>query len=226
MFPHKSGGVAIYANEGWRKYTTLVGPIATFGYWIGWSVVLSYLGLFTGYIIRTAWFPGEPSGTYALGRTCADPCPDYFSTGPLHIGLDHVIAIGLILAVWLFNVRGVRVAVTFGYLAGALLMIPLFVFMILPFLNGDFDSSNLTWGALDGTVGTGPDEVTLSTWKVVRLSIVWLWLMAGLVCVGGGHMCHVCPRVRGHRARHEARAPLRLHLHALRLHPPSHRSDR
>ena len=27
----------------------------------------------------------------------------------------------------------------FGYLAGALLMIPLFCFMILPFLNGDFD---------------------------------------------------------------------------------------
>ena len=64
MFPHKSGGVAIYANEGWRKYTTLVGPVATFGYWIGWSVVLSFLGLFTGYIIRTAWFPGEPGGTY------------------------------------------------------------------------------------------------------------------------------------------------------------------
>jgi len=35
MFPHKSGGLSIYANEGWRKYTTLVGPIATFGYWIG-----------------------------------------------------------------------------------------------------------------------------------------------------------------------------------------------
>ena len=39
MFPEKSGGLSMYANEGWRKYTTLVGPIATFGYWIGWSVV-------------------------------------------------------------------------------------------------------------------------------------------------------------------------------------------
>ena len=72
MFPHKSGGVAIYANEGWRKYTTLIGPVATFGYWIGWSVVLSFLGLFTGYIIQTAWFPGEPGGTYAFGGTCDD----------------------------------------------------------------------------------------------------------------------------------------------------------
>ena len=45
MFPNKSGGFPLYANEGWRKYTTIVGPIATFGYWIGWSVVLAFLGL-------------------------------------------------------------------------------------------------------------------------------------------------------------------------------------
>ena len=94
------------------------------------------------------------------------------------IGLPHLIAIGLILAVWLFNVRGVRVAVGFGYLAGALLMIPLFVFMFLPFLNGDFDSSNLTWGALDGTAGSGDEATSVSTWEIVRLSLVWLWIMA------------------------------------------------
>src|SRR5215471_14693385 len=41
MFPGRSGGISLYANEAWRKYTTLVGPIATFGYWIGWSVVLA-----------------------------------------------------------------------------------------------------------------------------------------------------------------------------------------
>ena len=26
MFPEKSGGIALYAHEAWRKYTTLVGP--------------------------------------------------------------------------------------------------------------------------------------------------------------------------------------------------------
>ncbi len=85
---------------------------------------------------------------------------------------------GLIVAVWLFNIRGIRIGVTFGYLAGALLMIPLFVFMVLPFLNGDFDSANLTWGALDGTAGAGDEAVSVSTWEIVRLSLVWLWLMA------------------------------------------------
>ena len=62
MFPEKSGGLSLYAHEAWRKYTTLVGPIATFGYWIGWSVVLSVNGLFIGQIIQGAWFPGEPIG--------------------------------------------------------------------------------------------------------------------------------------------------------------------
>ena len=64
MFPEKSGGLALYAHEAWRKYTTLVGPIATFGYWIGWSVVLSVNGLFVGSIIQSTWFSGEPGGSY------------------------------------------------------------------------------------------------------------------------------------------------------------------
>ena len=62
MFPEKSGGLALYAHEAWRKYTTLIGPIATFGYWIGWSVVLAINGIFIGQIIQGAWFPGEPYG--------------------------------------------------------------------------------------------------------------------------------------------------------------------
>ncbi len=119
--------------------------------------MLAFLGVFSGQIITSAWFPGEPTGSAFFGSSAGE---GYFSTGGAEIGLPHLIAIGLILAVWLFNVRGVRVAVTFGYLAGALLMIPLFVFMILPFLNGDFDSANLTWGALDGTAGSGEEAVS------------------------------------------------------------------
>ena len=167
MFPHKSGGVSIYANEGWRKYTTLIGPVATFGYWIGWSVVLSFLGLFTGYFVRTEWFPGQPGGTYAFGGTCAAPCRDYFSTGFVHVGLDHVVAICLILAVWLFNIFGARVAVTFNYLAGILLMVPLFCFTLLPFINGDFTTSNLTFKLNDPGL----------PWGGWQLALVWIWIM-------------------------------------------------
>ncbi|MBA2741367.1 MAG: APC family permease [Actinobacteria bacterium] len=175
MFPDKPGGFPLYAHEGWRKYFTLVGPIVAFGYWLAWSVVLAFLGVFSGQIITAAWFEGEPFGSAFFGSSEGE---GYFSTGGAAIGLPHLIAIGLILAVWLFNIRGVRVAVGFGYLAGALLMIPLFVFMFLPFLNGDFSSSNLTWGQLDGTGGAGDETFSVSTWEVIRLSLVWLWIMA------------------------------------------------
>ena len=172
MFPDKPGGFPLYAHEGWRKHFTLVGPVATFGYWLGWSVVLSFLGLFSGQIIQGAWFPGAPVGSPL------DPADNYFKLGDVGVGLPHLIAAGLILAVWLFNVFGVRVGIRFAYLAGILLMFPLFCFMILPFLNGDWSSSNLTWGALDGTAGSGEDATALTNWEVVRLSIVWLWIMA------------------------------------------------
>lgn len=158
MFPEKSGGLALYAHEAWRRYTTLVGPIATFGYWIGWSVVLSVNGLFTGQIIQGAWFSGSPIGSpYGKG---------YFSTGPVEFGLPQFIAIGLILGVWLFNIFGIRIGVAFGYAAGILLMVPLFVMSILPFLNGSFQSSNLNF--------TVDNHVGIPGWQ---LALVWLWLM-------------------------------------------------
>ena len=178
MFPHKSGGFPLYANEGWRKYTTLVGPIATFGYWLGWSVVLSFLGLFVGSIAQGAWWPdAKPYGTNAFGGAEIDA--GYFSIPPgsVHIGLQHLIAIGVILFVWVWNFFGARLAVTFNYLAGLLLMIPLFVFMVLPFLNGDFDSANLTYKL---------DDPGLA-WGGLQMALVWIWLM--IWSAGGVDTC-------------------------------------
>ena len=160
--PGKSGGLALYAHEAWRKYTTLVGPIATFGYWIGWSVVLSSNGLFIGSVIQGAWFADEPGGGYLLTTTGTSR-----RSASTKVGLPPLIAIGLILAVWLFNVFGTRVGVTFGYIAGALLMIPLFVMIVVPFLNGSFDSDNLTYNLNNPGLA----------WGGLQLALVWLWLM-------------------------------------------------
>jgi amino acid transporter len=148
MFPSKSGGIALYAHEAWRKYLTLIGPLATFGYWIGWSVVLSINGLVAGTLIQAEWFSDstwtENAGTFDLSL-------------PIAIG------IGLILLVWLFNVFGVRPAVWFGYVTGALLVIPAFALMFLPYITGDWSSSNMEWniGANGG----------------LALALVWLYFM-------------------------------------------------
>src|SRR3989449_1318424 len=131
MFPNQSGGIALYAHEGWRRYFSLIGPVATFGYWIGWSVVLSIFGKLIGDLVVSKWFPGQAGDVY-------------FSIGKNHLGLSAMIAIGLIIAVWLFNVLGVKPSLWLGYITGALLMIPLVCFMIVPFVSGDFHSSNIT----------------------------------------------------------------------------------
>jgi amino acid transporter len=152
MFPNQSGGISLYAHEGWRRYFSLVGPIATFGYWIGWSVVLSIFGKLIGDLVVSKWFPGQASDVY-------------FSIGNNHVGLTHVIAIGLIAAVWLFNILGVKPSLLLGYITGALLMVPLVVLIIVPFAKGDWHSSNMTW--------------TISgQWGGLRVAFVWLFLMA------------------------------------------------
>ncbi len=59
MFPKLSGGVAVYAHEAWKRYTSFVGPIAAVGYWLGWSVVLSLNGAIVGYLLQARFFPEQ-----------------------------------------------------------------------------------------------------------------------------------------------------------------------
>ena len=75
MFPEKSGGLALYAHEAWSKYSTLVGPIATFGYWIGWSVVLTINGIFIGQIIQGGLFRASPSAARPTTPTSPGTSP-------------------------------------------------------------------------------------------------------------------------------------------------------
>ncbi len=148
MFPSKSGGIALYAHEAWRKYLTIIGPLATFGYWIGWSVVLSINGLVAGTLIQAEWFE-DSTWTETVWT--------------FDFNLPIVIGMGLIILVWLFNIYGVRPAVWFGYVTGGLLLIPAFTLMFLPYITGEWSSSNMTWEI--GASGGFP------------VAIVWLYLM-------------------------------------------------
>src|SRR5215813_6636464 len=63
MFPNLSGGIAIYAHEAWKRYFSFVGPIAAFGYWIGWSVVLSATGIIVGILVQGEWYSSSITST-------------------------------------------------------------------------------------------------------------------------------------------------------------------
>jgi amino acid transporter len=157
MMPHKSGGIGIYANEGLKRYTTLVGPLVTWGYWFAWSTVLSIFGLLVGAYMQAGLWP-----------TNHDPnLPKWIGT---------VMLVGL----WLFNIFGLRPGVWLSYLLGALTMIPMLIVMVVPFLNGSFHSQNLLPLALPGHVGW-------LTWAGISLMLSWLyiagWSSYGFECV-------------------------------------------
>ena len=102
MFPKLSGGIAIYAHEAWKKYLSFVGPIAAFGYWIGWSVVLSATGVVVGFLVQAQFYTvlrGDPSSAWnhsghdprAFRSTSRSRSPSPSSSSP---------------SIWMFNVLG------------------------------------------------------------------------------------------------------------------------
>jgi amino acid transporter len=130
MFPHKAGGISLYAHEAWRKYFTPIGPLATFGYWFAWSSVLAVNGLVVGTLIQAEFFE---SSTWAESGAGFD------------LNLAIVLGMVAIGIVWAFNVLGVRPAVWFGYVTGGALILPAAVLMFLPYVTGDWSSDNMTW---------------------------------------------------------------------------------
>jgi amino acid transporter len=163
MFPKLSGGIAIYAHEAWKKYFSFVGPVAAFGYWIGWSVVLSATGVVVGFLIQAQFYTSSAtSGFWTAAPRHLLGIPFYWS---FPIALTSVI----IVVIWGFNVAGMRPAVWVGYVTGALLLIPLAVIMFLPYLTGDWHSSNLHNNIHATAVSLGSSSATLV--------VVWLYAM-------------------------------------------------
>ncbi|UOT03268.1 APC family permease [Rhodococcus opacus] len=148
MFPDKAGGVATFATEAWRKYFTPLGPIAAFGYWCGWSLVLSLVGLTIGSLVQAQWFPDS---TWTM-----------FSFAGVAFGFPHLVSACTIVLCTVLNVAGIKVAVRFNQVIGAAFIIVLAVLAIGPFLSGDWDSANLT-SHIDGG------------WKTF---VVWLYVTA------------------------------------------------
>jgi amino acid transporter len=146
MFPHKSGGIALFAHEGWRKYCALVGPVATFGYWFAWSTVLSISGLIAGTLLHVEFFS---SITY------------HWSGAHFHIDFAVTLAIVFLLLVYFTNARGIRGTVLFSYVTGVLLLIPCLSLMFLPYLTGAFDSTNLHSNIRRRRSRARPDVVVL-----------------------------------------------------------------
>jgi len=162
MFPNLSGGIAIYAHEAWKKYLSFVGPVAAFGYWIGWSVVLSATGVVVGFLVQAQFYTSSAAAGSSWNHS------GHIVGIPVYFSFPIALTIVIIAVIWTFNVIGMRPTVWVGYVTGALLLIPLAVIMFLPYVTGDWHSSNLhsaiNWHSIGGNDG-------------IKLVIVWLYVM-------------------------------------------------
>ncbi len=168
MFPDKSGGLSMYANEGWRKHFSLAGPIATFGYWFAWSSVLAIYGGIIGTLLLARFWPD----------TLADPLIGQLAF--IDITWPRVIGAVAIASCFIFNIRGMRPAVWFSYVTGAMMIIPVLALAIIPLLNGDITSHALGDSFIEPSVlfYQQSTALTASTFSQVAMAIVWFWVIA------------------------------------------------
>ena len=130
MFPDKPGGLSVYAREGWRKYFSLAGSDR------GLRLLVRVVE--RARRLRRVHRPADLQGVL---RADADPLIASLGipVSPTSPG-PRVMGLLCILACYLFNIRGMRPAVWFSYVVGALMLLPVAVIAIGPFLTGDFNN--------------------------------------------------------------------------------------
>lgn len=153
IFPDKPGGVPIYAYEAWRGRFAPAGALASFGYWFGWSAVISIVSVTAGAVITARWLP---EATWSLNLGVAELAP------------AQLIGIVLILAVMVPNLFGAQPAAWVNKVVGVLLLASFAVFIIAPLASGQWQAPNLTWGLGD---------ITADPWGTIQLALVWLYLI-------------------------------------------------
>lgn len=156
MFPEESGGIALYAHQAWRRYLTLIGPLATFGYWMGWSLTLGVVGETLGGIVQAEWFP---SATWSL------------DLGVAHLALPQLVAIAAVLLSWTVNIIGIRLAANISRVIAVTFVVFVLLVMSTPFLHGGWHAANLSWHPGHHPLTTALVWMYVSAWTVYGTEI-------------------------------------------------------
>jgi amino acid transporter len=118
MFPHRSGGIATYIDEGVHKWSRIPAVVSGYGYWFGYSTVLSINGILIGLYIQGAWLTSAHVNVHGQ---------DIFA--PL-------VGSVVLLVVWAVAIAGIRPTVWMTYALAALTMLPLALVAIVPWVTG------------------------------------------------------------------------------------------
>lgn len=165
LFPNKSGGASVYGAAAWLKYSKLIAPLSVWCNWLAWTPVLS-LGctIAAGYILNAlAPIPTAESPVVQqwlasnAGRTGADAVaaltPSIRTWSLLdgtvlgvHLSLGATFFIGVVLTLIVFAIqhRGILGTARVQLIVGLMVIVPMLVFGIVPFFNGNVDSANFS----------------------------------------------------------------------------------
>lgn len=142
MFPQKSGGIGVLASQGLSRYARWIGSLSGFGYWFGWSIALAINGVLVGDYLQATILP--------------------------HIS-PKLIGTLLLVALYLFNVYGLKPGVWAGYLLGILTVLPMVLMIVGGFASGQFDLGRLAQHMLPGHISwfSGSGLSLLATWMFI-----------------------------------------------------------
>lgn len=148
MFPHKSGGIALYASEIWSEHCAPLGGVFGWGYWAGWSLTLAVVSLVIGDLVQAQWFPHATGTMSILGN---------------HVGLPTYIAAGVVVCVYLINIAGLKPVLNTNLVIGAALLI-----LAVVCVGGPIVLGQLTF-PLHFTAGHG-------AWTIIVTLVTWMFV--------------------------------------------------
>ncbi|MDQ7249392.1 APC family permease [Dongia sedimenti] len=189
LFPNKSGGASVYGAAAWLRYSKFIAPLSVWCNWFAWSPVLSLgTSIAAGYILTAmAPLPDQQAidayiaanagatvetATQALTpwiRT-ADASLGSFTIGSVGFSFNATFWIGavLMLACFFIQHRGISGTARVQTIFGILVIVPMVIVGVVPFLNGNFHSENFS-PLVPLAVAYAPDP---GSWNIAGWTLV------------------------------------------------------
>jgi amino acid transporter len=155
-FPHRTGGIATYIDEAVHKISRIPAVISAYGYWFGYSAVLSINGILVGSYIQAAWL--TDAHVTVAGQDIFAP----------------LVGTVMLILLWAVAVAGIRPTVGITYLLGALTVLPLLIVAIAPWLTGHMHLQNLNNTTFPG----GGTPVVIFSFAGLGIFLA-MWYLAG-----------------------------------------------
>lgn len=141
LFPHKSGGSALYGAIAWIPYAKIVGPIMAWVYWLGWTPIITIgCSLAAGYSLETLLPATSMINTWSFTVVNLS----FLSSGlALRINSVYILGAAFMMISYMIQRGGVfrtyRTQMTLG-VAG---LTPLILVSLVPLFSGKVNLSKL-----------------------------------------------------------------------------------